>query len=491
MIDASLLVAVVALPLLAALLSLVVAPRFQMPLAVMLQVATFGIALTLIARTLQTGRIQAFSSWLYLDSLSGVVMLVVAVVCVLAAVYSVGYLRHELRERAINPSELRKYFFLFHLFVFAMLLVTISGNLGLLWTSISATTLASAPLVDFYGSHEPLEAAWKFVVLTVAGSLIALLGMLLLYQSGVGPLGTTFDFSIPVLAGAASHLSPTLAATAFLLVLVGFGTKAGLAPMHTWLPDAHSQAPSPVCAMLSGAELNCALLGIFRVYTLTAPAAGATTLRTALLVFGILSMVVAIAFLISQRNFKRLLAYSSVEQMGLIAVGVGVGTPVALIGSLLLVVTHGLTKCLMFFASGNLLLRFRTTTITEIRGVVRAMPWTALLLVAGALAIAGAPPFGVFISEFSIIAGAFAGHLWALGAVIAALLLLGFIPLVAPFHRMTFSNAATGEAVAGAELSTMSLLPALALLGAVLVIGIWIPTPLNQLLHNAAAVMAR
>ncbi len=437
------------------------------------------------------GHVEAFANWLYLDSLSGVVMLVIAVVCVLAAVYSAGYLRHELRERVVGSSELRKYFFLFHLFVFAMLLVTISGNLGLLWTAISATTLASAPLVDFYGSHEPLEAAWKYIVLTVAGSLIALLGMLLLYQSGVGALGTSFDFSIPVVAGAASHLSPTLAATAFLLVLVGFGTKAGLAPMHTWLPDAHSQAPSPVCAMLSGAELNCALLGIFRVYTLTAPAAGATTLRTALLVFGILSMVVAIAFLISQHNFKRLLAYSSVEQMGLISVGVGVGTPLALIGALLLVVTHGFTKCLMFFASGNLLLRFRTTTIPEIRGVVRVMPWTALLLIGGALAIAGAPPFGVFVSEFSIIAGAFAGHLWALGAVIASLLLLGFIPLVAPFHRMTFSNAGTGEAVARAELSATTLLPAFALLGAVLVAGIWVPTPLNQLIHNAAAVMTR
>jgi hydrogenase-4 component F len=145
----------------------------------------------------------------------------------------------------------------------------------------------------------------------------------------------------------------------------------------------------------------------------------------------------------------------------------------------------------MFFATGNLLLRFRTTTIPEIQGVVRAMPWTALLLVGGALAIAGAPPFGVFISEFSIISGAFAGHLWVLGAVIAALLLLGFIPLVAPFHRMTFSNAATGGEVAQAELSAVTLLPALALLGAVLVIGVWIPAPLDQLLHHAAAVLTR
>lgn len=491
MTDTVLLLAVIALPLVAALISLGCSARLQTALALLFQIATFGVALTLIARILQVGRIDAFAHWLYLDSLSAVVMLVVAVVSVLATFYSAGYLRHELQQRVIETDELRKYFVLFHLFVFAMLLVTISGNLGLLWTAISATTLASAPLVDFYGSHEPLEAAWKYIVLTVAGSLLALLGLLLLYQSGVGPLGNAYDFSIPVLAGAASHLSPTLAAAAFLLILVGFGTKAGLAPMHTWLPDAHSQAPSPICAMLSGAELNCAMLGIFRVYTLTAAAAGAATLRTGMLVFGILSMTVAVVFLISQRNFKRLLAYSSVEQMGLISVGVGLGNPLALIGALLLVVTHGFTKCLMFFATGNLLLRFRSTTIPEIQGVVRAMPWTAVLLIGGALAIAGAPPFGVFISEFSIIAGAFAGHLWVLGGLIAALLLVGFIPLVAPFHRMTFSNADTGGDVAQAELSAITLLPALVLLAAVVVIGVWIPDPLNQLLHHAAAVMTR
>jgi len=491
MTDPGLLVLVVALPLVAALISLVCSARLQIALALVFQVGTFGVALALIARILVVGRIDAFAHWLYLDNLSAVVMLVAAVVSVLATFYSAGYLRHELQHRVIKTDELRKYFVLFHLFVFAMLLVTIAGNLGLLWTAISATTLASAPLVDFYGSHEPLEAAWKYIVLTVAGSLLALLGLLLLYQSGVASLGNSYDFSIPVLAGAASHLSPTLASTAFLLILVGFGTKAGLAPMHTWLPDAHSQAPSPICAMLSGAELNCAMLGIFRVYTLTAPAAGAATLRTGMLVFGLVSMSVAVVFLISQRNFKRLLAYSSVEQMGLISVGVGLGNPVALIGALLLVVTHGFTKCLMFFATGNLVLRFRSTTIPEIRGVVRAMPWTAVLLIGGALAIAGAPPFGVFISEFSIIAGAFAGHFWVLGALVAALLLLGFIPLVAPFHRMTFSNADTGGEVAQAELSAVTLLPALVLLGAVLVIGVWIPNPLNQLLHHAAAVMTR
>ncbi len=487
MTDAALLLAVVVLPMAAAVLTLVLHPRAAMVVAAAFEVTTLGVAVTLLTLAVRGPVPDSFAHWLRLDGLSGVVLLVVVIVSTMATLYSIGYFSHELKEGAVGPAEVRRYFVLLHLFVFTMVAVAVAGNLGLLWTAISGTTLASARLVDFYGSHEPLEAAWKYIVLTVAGSLVALLGFLILYQAGVGPLGTSYNFSVAVMRGVAPHLSPALSGAAFLLVLVGFGTKAGLAPMHTWLPDAHSQAPSPVCAMLSGAELNCALLGIFRVYTLAAPSAGGTSLRTGLVAFGVLSMVVAIGFLISQRDFKRLLAYSSIEQMGLIAVGVGLGSPLALLGALLLMIAHGLTKSLLFFATGNLLLRFRTTRIDQVRGVLAAMPWTAIALVGGALAIAGAPPFGVFVSEFSIVSGAFGQHLWALGAGLGALLLVGFIPLVTPFHTMTFSQGS----VRRGELGVLVAAPALVLLGAVLVLGVWVPGPLEQLLHSAMAVMPR
>ncbi len=486
MTGAALMLCVVLLPAAGAAASLVV-PERAMAVTALLEVAVLGVALALLALAVQGPAIDAFDHWLHLDGLSGVVLLVVAIVSVLAAVYSAAYMRHELHEGIVRGSEVRRYFAVLHLFVLTMVAVTVAGNLGLLWTAISATTLASAPLVHFYGSREPLEAAWKYLVLTVAGSLIALLGFLILYQAGVGPLGPTYNFSVAVVAGAAAHLSPLLAGAAFLLVLVGFGTKAGLAPMHAWLPDAHSQAPSPVCAMLSGAELNCALLGIFRVYALAAPAAGGAMLRTGLVVFGVASMLVGIVFLISQRDFKRLLAYSSIEQMGLISLGVGLGTPVALLGALLLVVAHGLTKSLLFFATGNLLLRFRTTAIGEVHGVIRTMPWTAILLIGGALAIAGAPPFGVFIADLSIVSGAFAGHLWALGALTGVLMVTAFVPLVLPFHSMTFSPGAR----TGGEVGALALAPAFALLGAVLVLGVWVPGPLEQLLHSAMTVLPR
>lgn len=494
MINSCLLLALLGVPLLAVLASVLVrSDRTRYALVVPSALITFGLALTLIARVLSGGPIRALGDWLYLDDLNAMVLLVVIFVSSLAGAYSVAYFRSSEQGHVLRPGELRKYFSLFHLFTFTMVLATVSGNLALLWTAVTATTFASAPLVDFYGSREPLEAAWKFLVLAVAGELIALLGFLLLYASGIAALGSSYNFSIPVLGASAAHLSPELAGLGFMLVLVGFGTKAGLAPMHTWLPDAHSQAPAPVCAMLSGAELNCAMLAIVRVLSLASPSAGARAgdLHAALLGFGLLSMTVGVVFLISQRNFKRLLAYSSVEQMGLIAAGFGIGAPLAVVGALLQMFTHSLAKSLMFFNAGNLLLRFRTTTIAEVRGVVRLAPVTAVLLIAGALAIAGAPPFGLFVSEFSIVRSALGQPNWGAGALIAALLLVGFIALVAPFSRMAFGEGDAPSAQPRAELELGVLAPGFALLAAVLVLGFWIPGPLHALLIGASHVVAR
>ncbi|HVC22769.1 MAG TPA: proton-conducting transporter membrane subunit [Candidatus Dormibacteraeota bacterium] len=496
MINTTLLLLLLAVPLLAALGSVAVSQdRIRYALVLPSSFITFALALTLIARVLSGGPIRALGDWLYLDDLNAVVLLVVMFVSSLAGAYSIAYFRSPQQGHVLRSGELRKYFSLFHLFTLTMVLATVSGNLALLWTAVTATTFASAPLVDFYGSREPLEAAWKFLVLAVAGELIALLGFLLLYASGIALLGSTYNFSVPVLGAAGAHLSPTLAGLGFMLVLVGFGTKAGLAPMHTWLPDAHSQAPAPVCAMLSGAELNCAMLAIIRVLSLATPSAGhrAIDLHAALLGFGLLSMIVGVVFLVSQRNFKRLLAYSSVEQMGLIAAGFGIGAPLAVVGALLQMLTHSLAKSLMFFNSGNLLLRFRTTTMAEVRGVIRVAPATAVLVILGALAIAGAPPFGLFVSEFSIVRGALGQPNWGAGAIIAALLLVGFIALVAPFSRMTFGegDGTAPSASPGSELGVGVLAPGFALLAAVLLLGFWVPGPLHSLLIGASRVVNR
>jgi hydrogenase-4 component F len=494
MTEDGLLIAMLALPLVAAAVSaLVRSDQARYALVIPTCVAMFGLALALIARMLGHGPIRAFDDWLYLDDLGAVVLLVVMFVSTAAGAYSIAYFRSPAQGHVLHAGELRKYFLLFYLFVFTMALATVSGNLALLWTAVTATTFAAAPLVDFYGSRDPLEAAWKFLILAVAGELIALLGFLLLYASGIAALGSAYNFTVPVLHAAGPQLSSSLAALGFLLVLVGFGTKAGLAPMHTWLPDAHSQAPAPVCSMLSGAELSCAMLAILRVLALVTPAVGgqAGGLRSALLAFGLLSMTVGVVFLVSQQNFKRLLAYSSVEQMGLIAAGIGLGVPVAVFGALLQMLAHSLAKCLMFFNTGNLLLRFRTTTISEVRGVVRVAPATAVLVLAGALAIAGAPPFGLFISEFSIVRGALGAKAWGAGGLIVVLLLVGFIALLAPFSRMTFGDADGSQLETRADVGFALLVPGYVLLAGVLILGVWIPGPLHSLLEGATREVLR
>ena len=479
------------IPLVGAVLSwFLKQPALLHGLAAVTHAATLAVALLLISVLLQGGHPRTVGNWLYLDDLSGVVLLIVAGVGLTAAVYSIGYLHHELREGAVAVAELKRYYALLHVFSFTMLASAVSGNLGVIWTAIAATTIASAPLVDFYGSREPLEAAWKYILLTTAGSMVALLGFLILYQAGIHVLGQSYDFSFPVLAPVANRLPAAASSAAFLLVLVGFGTKAGLAPMHTWLPDAHSQAPSPICALLSGVELNCAMLGIFRVFSLTAPSAGISHLRLELLFFGILSILIAVIFLISQKDFKRLLAYSSIEHMGLVTVGLGVGVPLAVFGSLLQMVNHALTKSLMFFATGNLLLRFRTRDISAVRGLARSMPATAGLVLCGALAIAGAPPFNLFLSEFSIVGGAVISRQWVPALVVAVLLVIGFIAIVSPFNRMVFSGQDPSNDVAESEINGLALFPAYLTLAFVLVLGFWIPGPLSDLLRGAARIVS-
>ncbi len=493
MIDAALLLAVLAVPLAAAVATwLVPGDDLRLILVVPTALVGLGLGLTLVARVVQRGRFTAFGDWLYLDHLGALALLIVTLVSALAALYSIAYFRSSANVHTLRAGETRRYFALFHLFVFTMVAATVAGNLGLLWTAVTATTFASAPLVDFYGSHGPLEAAWKFIMLAVAGELIALFGFLCLYASAVGWLGGSYNFAIPVLRAAGPHLSPTLATLGFLLVLVGFGTKAGLAPMHTWLPDAHSQAPAPICSMLSGAELNCAMLAIVRVLALATPAQhGGSELHSALLAFGLLSMAVGVVFLVSQRDYKRLLAYSSVDQMGLIAAGFGLGAPLAVFGALLQMLAHSLAKCLMFFNAGNLLLRFRTTTISEVRGMIRVAPAAAVLVLAGALAIAGAPPFGLFLSEASIVAGGIGARAFGAAGLIALLLLVGFIALVAPFSTMVFGEGRADPLPRRAELGAAVLLPGYVLLAAVLVLGVFVPGPLHTLLADAAREVRR
>lgn len=289
---------------------------------------------------------------------------------------------------------------------------------------MEATTLASALLVGFYGKKSSIEAAWKYVIICTVGITFALLGTVFLYAAASDAAGG-HGLSWPALVSAASTMDPKLLKLAFVFALVGYGTKAGLVPMHTWLPDAHSQAPTPISALLSGVLLNCAVYGIIRFHTLATLGLGPAFSSNLLLYFGLASMGVAAPFILLQHDFKRLLAYSSVEHIGIIAAGIGFGGTLGLYGAMLHMVNHALAKSLLFFLVGDITQKYGTRKIRRIEGLLRAMPLTGALFLAAIFAITGSPPFGVFLSEITILSAGFAR-----GSIVPSVLFILFVALV-------------------------------------------------------------
>ena len=487
MTNSSLMLAVLAVPLLGGLASLLaLSDRTRFLLVVPTGVATLALGLTLIARVVQSGPVAGLNQWLYVDDLDAVVLLVVVVVAALAGAYSVAYFRSPAQAHAMRPGEIRKYFSLFHFFTFTMVLATVAGNLILLWTAVTATTFAAAPLVDFYGSHEPLEAAWKFLVLAVAGELIALLGFFLLFEAGIAALGASYNFSIPVLDRAGPHLNGALGGIGFLMVLVGFGTKAGLAPMHTWLPDAHSQAPAPVSALMSGVLLTVAFYALLRFKAVADGALGPGYSRTLLVIVGLASLLVAASLLLTQRDVKRMLAYHSIEHMGLIALGAAAGTTLAIAAVLLHILGHGLAKAVLFLASGEILLVEGTSEIDKIPSLLARRPLLGGIFGFGLVALLGLPPFSLFVSELNMIRGELAVGLgWAAGLSLLAMAVIFAAVMAHGRHLLLGGRGATPSAT-----SRLVGVPLVGGLVACVFFGLsaW---PLQSLLDAAARVVVR
>ncbi|MEZ2696247.1 hydrogenase 4 subunit F, partial [Hafnia alvei] len=380
------------------------------------------------------------------------------------------------------------YYGFFHLFLFTMLLVVTSNNLILMWAAIEATTLSSAFLVGIYGQRSSLEAAWKYIIICTVGVAFGLFGTILVYANAASfmPDANNAIFWTEVLKHA-SELDPTLMHLAFVFILIGFGTKTGLFPMHAWLPDAHSEAPSPTSALLSAVLLNCALLVIIRYYIIISAAIGPVFPSRLLIVFGLLSVAVAAFFILVQRDIKRLLAYSSVENMGLIAVAIGIGGPLGVLAALLHTLNHSLAKTLLFCGSGNVLLKYGTRDLHAVKGMLKIMPFSAVLFAGGALALGGMPPFNVFISEFmTVVASLAAGHVW-LTVFILLLLTIVLGGLVRMVACILFGDAP--EAVSKGELGLFTTLPMAILIVLMLVMGTHIPQPVTRLLENAATIV--
>lgn len=433
--------------------------------------------------------------WLNLDALGLLFLSAVSGLFVTASIYAVQYLskepageRRDFEESDLFINEPEAIFVgCLLLFLATMTLVTMSHNFGLLWVAIEATTLASAPLIYFHRHHRSLEATWKYLLICSVGIALALLGTFFLAFAASGKEAASVPLVVEALIGRASALQLPLLKVAFIFMLVGYGTKMGLAPLHSWLPDAHSEAPSVVSALLSGALLNCAFLGILRMIQVLDAAGSGEFARNLLLVFGLLSVVVATIFIVGQLDFKRMLAYSSIEHMGIQAVGIGLGG-LGSFGGLLHAVNHSLMKGMLFLVAGNILAHYRTKSTKTITGVLNDLPHSGVLWLAGLFAITGTPPFGLFLSELTIIRAALdSGHLMVAIVLLAALGII-FIGMASLVLGMAYGYGKAKTLVRTTE-SRYAILPPAILCVCVLLLGVYLPPMLNDLLTEAASLL--
>jgi len=479
----ALLIVLLALPLVAALISLVARPLLTEAATLCAGAATFALAIALAAHVRDGGTVSV-GKWLGIDALGAVFLLATGLLYSTSAVFSIGYLRADERRRDYAHFA-RRYFTYLNLFAWTMLLVPLVTDFGMLWIAVELTTIVSALLVAVDRTDAALEAAWKYVLIASAGLGIALLGVILLYAAGTPALGDSYIPRFSSYRAAAGALSPAMVKVAFLFAAVGFGTKAGFAPVHTWLPDAHSEAPTPVSALLSGALLVNAFYAVLRFYQVAVAAGGSGFPRHVLLVLGTASLVLAALFVLTQRNYKRLLAYSSIEHMGVIALGVGFGTPLAVSGALLHVLNHAAAKALAFFGAGSILRRFDTKEIDGVEGAAHALPWSGPMFLAAALALSGMPLSGVFRSEFQIVAGGFARPAYVWVALLIVLVNLAFFGVVWHAGRMVVSASPPGVEPRG-ETSWWIVAAMLACLVLVVGLGLHVPGGLAALLGHAA-----
>ncbi|HTR55950.1 MAG TPA: proton-conducting transporter membrane subunit [Kofleriaceae bacterium] len=417
-----------------------------------------------------------FEGWLDMGPLGRVILPLISAQFLACAFYVPGYL-------ALRAERANRVFCACLLALLAsMSLVTVSHHLGLMWVAIESATLATAPMIYFTRNQRSLEAIWKYLLIGSVGIAFALFGSFFLASAALHK-GLSSTLLFEDLVRDAPHLSKAWLHAAFVLLLVGYGTKIGLAPMHTWKPDVYGESPGVVGALLSGGVTTCAFVALIRVLQIVNAADDGELARTLLLVFGLLSIGVAGAFMIRQRDFKRMLAYSSVEHMGVVAVGLGVGG-LGTYGALLHLINNSFGKGVLFMAAGNIHRVFGTKLVAEVGGAVRRVPASGGLLLTGFFAITGSPPFGLFISELAILQAAFGSGQYWVGATFLALLAAVFIGMGA-----TVTRVVQGAPTAGVREKEplLTILPALACLGVLLVLGIYIPHWLEDALRHAAA----
>jgi hydrogenase-4 component F len=435
-------------------------------------------ALTLLFRKPEPG------PYILVDDLNIVFVILNNFVGFTTSVFSASYIAHELETGRLTPSHLRFYHAMYQVLLFAMNLALLANNIGLIWVAIEVATLTTVLMVGIYRTHEAIEAAWKYFILGSVGIALALFGTILVYMAARPVVGEGYDGMIwTVLIAHAPAFDPAMLNLAFIFLLLGYGTKVGLVPLHAWLPDAHAEGPTPISAVLSGLLLNVALYAVLRFKLLLAANDQAIAPGPLLVTMGLISVLFAGFMLYRRRDMKRMFAYSSIEHMGIMAFAFGMGGPLANFAGLLHMTMHSLTKSAIFFAVGHVAQVKGTQTMSEIGGLTKSHPWLGWGLVLGVLAIVGLPPFGVFMSEFLVISATFSRQP-ALALLLAAGLLLALGALL-----LRLQNLAFGEVKGETGPVKASYLPLAVHIALVLLAGIYLPGPLVAWFQHVAQML--
>ena len=419
------------------------------------------------------------------DSLSCLFLLILTVLFLASAIYSIPFIKQMYDGEYYNHRYVPSMLF----FLSSMTGVILSRNLGLMWVFVEATTLASAPLIYYHRDRKSLEAIWKYLFICSIGIALAFISVIAMIKASnsIHVSGLNID----VLVENADRMSPLWLTIAFVFAFIGFGTKMGLAPMHTWLPDAHSQSPAPASALFSGTLLNCAFLAILRYYQILSNTNMAPFVSNLLIVFGLLSIFVCAVYIIRVRDFKRKLAYSSIEHMGILSVATGLGG-VAIYAAMLHTLCHSLAKHLMFLNSGNVLRAYHTVDTAKISGGINRIPKTTWLLMLGVLFLIGLPPSGIFISKFTILMQMVSDKNWGVLIIFTLLLIIIAYGLVRAVIEMAFPDKNKTDQIKNREVikePLLSTLPQWAFIILLVILGVHIPSKINKLLHDAAAVL--
>ncbi len=441
----------------------------------------------LVSRIISEKTVTAFGNTFYVDSLSAVILLSISGVGLVSALYSKNYMGRQYDNAMIDDKHIVRYYQGFNVFLLTMLVVPTANNLGIMWVTVEATTLVSVLLIMLYFKENSIEAAWKYLIIATVGLSFALIGTVFFYYANTNVASSDDAMNWTNMVHNSKLFDPNLVKIAFVFILVGYGTKAGLAPMHTWLPDAHSEAPTPVSALLSGVLLNCGLYAIIRFHVISSNAIGSAFSSHLLIILAVISVGIAAASIYFQKDMKRMLAYSSVEHMGLISLGIGFGGILGVYGAMLQILNHAMAKPLMFFASWTISQKYETKAMSKIKGIIKTMPVTGALFLIGGLALVGMPPFNVFLSEFFVLSAGFQSGQFLAVSLVILFLVVTFAVFLRHLIKMVFGNPVTP--MKKDDMGKLAIAPMIILGSLVLILGVFVPQQLQTLVHNAATII--